>query len=491
MGWDVAIDGTLALKDARAVTALKKTPFVVAPALAKAPAPFHLAIHAPPATVGDAIDAITDRAFTFTGRGGRLALSGAWDEDTFRDRAATLASVLSLAAERGATGEVKVVALSGPALAFRLTLGATGIEVVQLPERAHAQLANAPWVADVMERAASVLGSPSAPEAASARGPIDDALAALAALDDAALFACASDLPPGVSVRVKGRPVDQAWARPTEAYPDGASLRAALFAKPKKGRGPADDDWRAAFALPALARHDAARAEPLAIALLASDAPDGLRQSAAHALGHAPTDAAIDALFAALGTRALAGFALGRNAHPAIVARAIAALDDAAVQALYAPSPIPGAYIASRSGELVLLLQAKQSPAAAPRLLEIWRQRGRSSAAPLVGSALVSIGTPDALAEVAQAMGELDASLGKVAARAFLAIDPATAFERAQPLFASTSPTVLRAAATLLGALTADATLDPRWLALARAVPPKSPVHRAATWLLERTKGGG
>ncbi len=490
MGWDVAIEGQIALEDARAVTALKKAPFTAAPALATAPAPFHLAIHVPPATVGDAIDALTDRAFTFAGRGGRLALSGVWDEDSFRDRGATLASVLSLAAGRGATGEVKLVALSGPALAFRLTLAPDGLEVVQLPERAHAQLANAPWVADVMERAASVLGAPPEPEAASARGPIEEALATLATLDDATLFAAAADLPPRVSVRIKGRPVDQAWVVPTEAYPDGASLRAALFAKPKKGRKPAGDDWRAAFALPALARHDAAQAEPLAIAILASDASDELRQSAAHALGHAATDAAIDALFAALGTRALAGFALGRNAHPAIVARAIAALDDAAVQALYAPSPIPGAYIASRPGELVLLLQAKRSPAAAPRLLEVWRQRGRSSAAQLVGSAIVSIGAPGGLAEVAQAMGELEVSVAKVAARAFLAIDPATAFERSERLFASTSPTDLRAAATLLGALTPDAALDPRWLALARAVPAQSPVHRAAAWLLERAKGG-
>lgn len=489
MGWDVAIEGQIALKDARAVTALKKAPFAVPPELATAPAPFHLAVHGAPKTVGDALAALADEAFTLTGRGGRLALSGAWDEDTFRDRAATLASVLSLAARHGATGEVKMVALSGPALAFRLTLAADDLEVVQLPERAHAQLVNAPWVADVMERAASVLGSPPTPEAEGARGPIDAALAALATLDDATLFACASDLPPRVSVRVKGRPVDQAWVVPTEAYPDGASLRTALFAKPKKGSKPPSDDWRAAFALPALARHDAARAEPLAIAILASDASDELRQSAAHALGHAATDAAVDALFAALGTRALAGFVLARNTHPAIVPRAIAALDDAAVQTLYAPSPIPGAYIASSAGELLLLLQAKRSPAAVPRLLEIWRQRGRSSAAQLVGSALVSIGAPEALVAVSGAMGELDPSVAKVGARAFLRIDPATAFERAEPLFASTSPTDLRAAATLLDALTPDATLDPRWLARARTIPPESPVHRAAEWLLERAKG--
>ena len=65
-------------------------------------------------------------------------------------------------------------------------------------------------------------------------------------------------------------------------------------------------------------------AEPLALAVLASDAPSELKESAVHALGHVVSDAAIDALFAALGGSALASFALARCAHPSITARASA-----------------------------------------------------------------------------------------------------------------------------------------------------------------------
>lgn len=489
MSWDVAIEGTLSLNDARAVTALRKTAFSVPPELTDAPHPFALPVHVRPATVGDAIDAISDAAFTIAGKGGRLTIAGVWDEDTFRDHAAMLASVISFAARQGAKGEVKIVAVNGPPLACRLVSAPSGVKVVYLPERAHEQFANAPWVADVVERAATVQAPPKE-KATPACTPIDEALAILSNLDDASLFACAADLPPGVSVRLKGRPLDQAWVTPTEAYPDGASLRAALFAGRSKTKATAADDWRRAFALPALAEHDPRRAEPLALAVLASDAPSELKESAVHALGHAVSDAAIDALFAALGGSALASFALARCAHPSVTARAIAALDDAAARELYAPSPIPGAYLLTRGGRLVLLLQGKRDPAAAPRLLEVWRQRGRSSAAQLVGSALVSIGTPDALAAAAEALGELDGSVAKVAARAFLALDPTTAFERAQPFFASDAPASARATSALLGALTPDASLDPRWLALASSLPETSPGHRAAVWLLERAKGG-
>jgi hypothetical protein len=196
----------------------------------------------------------------------------------------------------------------------------------------------------------------------------------------------------------------------------------------------------------------------------------------------------VDALFAALGAGMSVPTALARNAHPSIVSRALAALDDAAIRELYAPTTFLGAYMVTRGGKLVMLLHHRRDPAAAPRLLEVWRQRGRSTAAMLVGSALVTLGTPEMLGEVAEAMRELDVSVAKVGARAFLKIDPATAFERAQPLFVSSSPTDARAASAILGALDLDG-LDPRWLSLARSLPADALAHRAGAWLLERAKG--
>lgn len=488
MGWDVVVDGTFVLKDARAVTALRKAAFEVAPELGAGPHPFGEPVRRPPETVGDALDGIADEAFTVDGKGGRVSVRGVWEEDTFRDRAATLASVLSIAARHGATGEAKLVSL-GPPLAYRLSLGAQGVEVTQLPERAHAQLANAPWVADVVETVTDALRKPIVSEPERTHGPIERALALLAQLDDDALFACAKDLPPGVSVRMKGRPVDQAWVQPTEAYPDGASLRAALFAKPKKAASSPTSDWRSAFALPALASHDPAVAEPLALVLLSDATTQELQQSAAHALGRCATERSIDALFGALGSGALAQFALARNTHPSIVPRAIAALDDAAVAALYAPSPFHGGYLMTRGGQLVALLQMKRDVAALPRLLEVWARRARSNAALLVGAALLAIGTPEALAAAAEAVSDTAVEVSRTGARAFLQVDPATAFDRARVLFESGTPAARRAADAIFAALTPGPTLDERWSDLARAIPESSPLHRSATWFLEREKG--
>jgi hypothetical protein len=492
MGWDVAIEGMLTLEDARAVTALKKRPFETGAHVSpgrEVPHPFALAVHEPPKTVGAALAAITDVGFTAVARGGRLTFSGVWDEDAFRDRASILANVLAIAGRGGARGEVKLVCFDGPPLAFRLTASAEGVSIVQLSERAYAALANAPWVADVIERAARVLGT--TPQAAPARvasnvrTPVDEALAILATLDPELLFACAGDLPPGVVVRQKGRPVDEAWVPPTVAYPDGASLRTALLAARQNSRS---DDWRRAFALPALAKHDPARAEALALEVLASDAPDELVESAVHALRHSPTKAAIDALFAALPRSSGASFALAVNTHPSITTRAIAALDDESVRELYAPSRIPGSYLLTRAGRLVLLLQGKRDPAATSRLLEVWRARDRSSAAQLVGSALVAIGSPEGLREVSEVLGALDVSVARVAARAFLAIDRGDAFDRAQRFFTSDDPASQRAASALFGALPLETSMDPRWLAYAADVPESSPLHRAASWCLERVR---
>lgn len=486
MGWDVTLDGAIVLKDGRALAALRRAAFEPASELASAPRPFADPIHRPPPTVAAAIDAITDEVFWARAERGRLALRGTWTEDGFRDHAATLASVLSIAARRGATGEVRLVSL-GPPLAFTLRLESGGVVVVAHPESAYEAFANEPWVADVMDEVVAVLAPP---PAATPSGPIDEAIAALAALDDAALLACAGDLPPAVKVRMKGRPVDQAWATPLEAYPDAASLRAALVEKPSKGKKPAVDDWRRTFALPALAKHDPARAEPLALAVLAGDVDDELAQSAAHALGHCPTDAAVSALFAALDKRALAGFALARNAHPSIVERAIAALDEATVADLYAPSPIPGRYIVSRGGQLVMLLNAKRDPAAVPRLLEIWRQRGRADGARAVGGALASIGTPEGLAATAEAMTDLDVNRARMGAQAFVKLDPASAFERAARLFGTEEPGSARAAAALLSSLEVGPELDPRWLELARRVEGPPNVKAAAEGLLRRHASG-
>lgn len=488
MGWDVVVDGTFMLKDARAVTALRKVAFEVAPELGAGPHPFGEPARQPPDTVGEAIDSLADEAFTVGGTGGTVLIRGVWDEDTFRERAATLASVLAIAARRGASGGVNMVSL-GPPLAYRLSLGVRGVDVKQLPERAHAQFANAPWVADVVEAVTNALHTPTTGEAALAGGPIERALSLLAELDDDELFACASDLPPGVSVRVKGRPVDQAWVVPTEAYPNGAALRAALFAKPKKaGERPADD-WRRVFALPALANHDPARAEPLALALLANAETQELQQSAAHALGRCATEPAVDALFGALGSGALAQYALGRNTHPSVVPRAIAALDDAAVTELYAPPAFHGAYLMTRAGQLVTLLQVKRDVTALPRLLEVWARRTRSSAAHLVAATLLTFGTPEALAAAAEAISASEVEVSRTAARAFLQIDPETAFDRARSFFEADDPASKRAAAAIFGALTRDAGVDPRWGELARAIPESSPVHRAAAWFLERVEG--
>ena len=497
MGWDVVIHGSLALKDARAITALRKAAFIEAPELASGPSPFAHEIHRAPATVGEAIASMVDHAFSIDAERGRLSIAGVWTEDGLRDHAATLARVISIAGRRGATGEVELVAL-GPTLAFRLSASASGVEVAALSEPEHATLANAPWVADLVERAAdAALASlgPAPTVATSApteADPIDRALARLAALDDATLHACANDLPPGVSVRIKGRPVDQAWVKPADAFSDGAALRAALFAPLKKGEKRGPDDWRRAFALPALAHHAPAEAEPLAIAVL-RDPPSvvsmGLRQSAAHALGRSPTEAAVEALFAALGTSALAGFALQRNTHPSIVARAIAVLDDAAVAQLYATASFPGAYLTTAAAELVMLLGQKGDPAAAPRLLEVWRRRGRAAGALVVGGALAALGLPETLAAVSECIGDLDVGEGgfaRMGGRAFLRMDPASAFERAQAFFFTEDPVAARSGAAILSALEPGPGLDPRWTELARRIEAPPNVKAAAHGWLRR-----
>jgi HEAT repeat protein len=142
----------------------------------------------------------------------------------------------------------------------------------------------------------------------------------------------------------------------------------------------------------------------------------------------------------------------------------------------------------TRAGRLVLLLQGKRDPAATSRLLEVWRARDRSSAAQLVGSALVAIGSPEGLREVSEVLGALDVSVARVAARAFLAIDRGDAFDRAQRFFTSDDPASQRAASALFGALPLETSMDPRWLAYAADVPESSPLHRAASWCLERVR---
>ncbi len=478
MGWDLAVRGLLEAPSARAARRLRSLPFEVLTADPPPPQPFDLPLPAPPATVAAALDALVDDAFTATHTGSRLTMSGMWDDDALRDRAPVLVGLLAVAGRAGVVGEVELASVSGPTLAFRLTLHGGGVVVAALPGPEAAALAAAPWVADALEQAVQAALPPERGSSA-AVAVVDEALTRLRALDDAALFACAADLPPGVAVRRPGLPVDQAWAPPTVAYPDARSLRAALSA-------PAAADWRSAFALPALAAHDPALAEPLALALLASDPPDELRESAVHALGHATSDAAVDALFAALARSSQASFALARCRHPGVAARAVAALDAAAVRELFAPAPVFGAWVASRPGRLLLVLAARRDPDTVPRLLEVWGQRGRSPAAQLVGSALIAVGTPAALAAAAEGVSAADPGVSRVGARAFFALDPTTAFERARPFFASELPAALRSAAAVLD----GAPPDPCWLEVAASVGRMSPVYSAARRLLERAPAG-
>jgi HEAT repeat protein len=279
----------------------------------------------------------------------------------------------------------------------------------------------------------------------------DEVAAGVAQLGEAALA------PLSAAYDVKGGQADVRRLRCLIGLVRDEEVKPLLLEAVEKG----STDLRAG-GLEMLTSYYPADAEPLALSMLAEK--DGeIRAAAAEALAKLESEAAFTALLGAMGDRnsrvqRAVREALSQSKSPDATARLLALLTPEALD-IEEPkppkkskkklTPAQQKALAKEQEKLaaeiqrkvdvvsavMLILRARKDPAAAPPLLELWREHKHGDVRSAAGDALIGIGEPASMEAMTQALGDPKHEDDSQLIDALFSLSPTATYEKAAPYF--------------------------------------------------------